>query len=167
MRKLAVGAGVLSVILIVLDITLYDNILQVVPVIRGIEAEKSLFLVMRILIINILTLMAFLVLAKSIQRSHRNDKLETYGSWILVFIMFKMLVEFLGLFHEVFLNLQMYPLLVGVGLLLAYGLVRHRYLLGREFWKTVRFDVSENIALVVILIAYLAVNIPAISMIAS
>ena len=167
MRKFAVGAGVLSIILFVLTFLLYENILKMVPVVRGIEAEKSVLLSLRILIINILTLMAFLVLAKSIQRSHRNDKLETYGSWILVFIMFKMLLEFLGLFHEVLLNLQMYPLLMGVGLLLAYGLVRHRYLLGREFWKTVRFDASENIALVVILIAYLAVNIPAISMIAS
>ncbi len=163
MRKLAVGACALSVILFVLNIILYDRILQVLPVIRGIEAEKSLLLSMRILIINILTLAAFLVLTRSVHRSPRSGDLNTYGSWVLIFIMFKMLVEFIGLFHEGFLNLQMYPLLAGVLLLSAYGVSRHRYLISKEFWAPIRFSASEKIILMVILIAYATANIPAIS----
>ena len=43
MRKLAVGASVLSIILLVLNVVLYNNIPQVIPVLRGIEAERRRF----------------------------------------------------------------------------------------------------------------------------
>ncbi len=41
MRKLAVGASVLSIILLVLNVVLYNNIPQVIPVLRGVEAGKT------------------------------------------------------------------------------------------------------------------------------
>lgn len=167
MRKLAAGAGVLSLILFVLILALYEYIPQTIPVLRGIEADKSLFLSIRILVINILTLAAFLILAKSIYRSQQDYELNTYGTWILIFIMVKMLLEFVGLLYESFLNLQMYILLAGVVLLGFYGLSRHRYLFGKEFWKPIRFLASEKIILTILLITYIAVNIPVVSMISN
>ncbi len=163
MRKLAVGASVLSIILLVLNVVLYNNIPQVIPVLRGVEAGKTFLLSIRILVINILTLAAFLLFSKSIHRSRRDNELNSYGSWILIFIMVKMLSEFTGLFYEGFLILQMSLLLAGVVLLLLYGLFRHRYLISKEFWKPVRFIASEKIILAILLIAYIAVNIPVVS----
>ena len=165
MRKLAVGASVLSIILLVLNVVLYNNIPQVITVLRGVEAEKTFLLSIRILVINILTLAAFLILSKSIHRSQRDNELNSYGSWILIFIMVKMLSEFTGLFYEGFLILQMSLLLAGVVLLLLYGLFRHRYLISKEFWKPVKFIASEKIILAILLIAYIAVNIPVLSII--
>ncbi|MDC7230695.1 MAG: hypothetical protein PQJ48_10330 [Sphaerochaetaceae bacterium] len=167
MRKLAIGASVLSIILLVLNVVLYNNIPQIIPVLRGLEAEKTFLLSIRILVINSLTLAAFLILSKSIRRSQRDNELNTYGSWILIFIMGKMLVEFIGLFYEDFLILQGYFLLAGFILLFAYGVLRHRYLINKEFWKPVRFITSEKIVLSMLLIAYIAVNIPVISIISS
>jgi len=167
MRKLAVGAGVLSIILLVLNMVLYNNIPQVIPVFRGIEADKTILLSVRILVINILTLAAFLILSKSIHRSRRDNELNTYGSWILIFILVKMVVEFTGLFSKGFLILQMYLLLASVILLFTYGLLRHRYLFSKEFWKPVRFIMSEKIILAILLVAYIAVNIPVVSVFSS
>jgi hypothetical protein len=165
MRKLAVGASVLSIILLVLNVVLYNNIPQVIPVLRGFEAGKTFLLSIRILVINILTLAAFLILSKSIHRSQRDNELNSYGSWILIFIMVKMLSEFTGLFYEGFLDPPDVPPVSGVVLLLLYGLFRHRYLFSKEFWKPVRFIMSEKIILAILLIAYIAVNIPVLSII--
>jgi hypothetical protein len=165
MRKLGIGTAVLAVILFILNITLYDKIFQVIPVIRGVEAEKSLFLSMRILIINILTLIAFLVLAKSISRSHEKRGLSTFGSWILFFFIAKMSLEFIGLFTKGVLEVQMYPLVLGIILLLLFGISRYRFLLSKGFWETVRFSATEKIILIFLLVAYIAVNIPAISVV--
>lgn len=167
MKKLAAGAAVLSIILFVLTMLLYNNIPQVVPVLRGIEAEKTRLLSIRILVINIITLAVFLVLSKSIHRSRRDNELNTYGSWILLFIMGKMLLEFIGLLYDSFLVPQMYLLLAGVVLLLLYGWFRHRYLISKEFWEPIRFITSEKILLAILLLAYIAVNIPVLSIISS
>jgi len=52
-------------------------------------------------------------------------------------------------------------------LLFAYGMLRHRYLINKEFWKPVRFIASERIVLSMLLIAYVVVNIPVFSIISS
>ena len=165
MRKIATGAGILSILLLALNMIFYNNIPQVIPVLRGLEAEKTFLLSIRILIINILTLTAFLILSESIHRSQGDNELNTYGSWILIFIMVKMLVEFAGLFYKDLLILQIYLLLAGFILLLAYGMLQHRYLISKDFWKPVKFITSEKIVLSMLLITYIAVNIPAIAII--
>jgi hypothetical protein len=160
MRKIAIAAGILAAVLLVLNLVLYDRILQDLPVVRGINAQKSVLLSIRILIINILTLTAFLTLANSMYRSQRIKDLSTFGSLVLIFIMGKMLVEFIGLFHAKIMRIQMYPLLATLLFLLIYGALRHKYLFNKAFWKTIRFNTSEKIILTLLLIAYVVVNIP-------
>jgi hypothetical protein len=86
--------------------------------------------------------------------------LSTFGSLVLIFIMGKMLVEFIGLFHAKIMRIQMYPLLATLLFLLIYGALRHKYLFNKAFWKTIRFNTSEKIILTLLLIAYVVVNIP-------
>lgn len=165
MRKLATGTGVLSITLIILNLILYKDIPQVIPVLRGIEAEKTLLLSIRVLAINILTLATFLILSNSLYRAKRGKDLIIYGKWILGFIMFKMVLEFIGLFYARFFALQMYFLLAGIVLLLLYGLSRHRYLFCKKFWYPVRFLASEKIVLVIFLLVYIVLQIPVVSIV--
>lgn len=51
----------------------YDKILSPLPLLRSMKAEKTLFLSLRILLINIATLIVFLLLTKSVGRVH-NEK---------------------------------------------------------------------------------------------
>lgn len=165
MRKLATGAGVLSITLLIINLILYNNIPQVIPVLRGIEAEKTLLLSIRVLAINILTLATFLILANSLYRGHRDNNLIIYGKWILGFIMFKMVLEFIGLFYARFFAFQMYLLLAGIVLLLFYGLSQHRYLFCKKFWYPVKFFASEKIVLAIFLLVYIVLHIPVVSMV--
>lgn len=162
MRKLSLAAICLSVILLILNVSLFDKLPQSIPVIRGIEAETTHILAPRVLVINILSLTAFLVLAKSIHRSHQSSDLKRFGGWVLMFIMFKMSFEFLGLFYREYLEMQMYLLLAGIAALLFYGVMRHRYLFTQAFWKRVSFNTSEKILFISLLLLYLVVNVPAV-----
>jgi hypothetical protein len=167
MRKLAAGAGVLSMTLLIINLSFYNHIPQDIPVLRGIVADKTLLLSIRVLIINMLTLAAFLILANSIHRVQQEAGLNIYGAWILGFIMVKMTFECIGLFYERFFIFQMYLLLAGIVFLLAYGLIRHRNLFRKEFWEPVRFYASEKFILAILLITYIAVNIPVVSIVFS
>jgi hypothetical protein len=162
MRKLSLAAVGLSMILLILNVSLYDKLQQFIPVIRGLEAETTYILALRVLVINILSLTAFLVPTKSIHRSHQLSDLNRFGGWVLMFIMFKMSFEFLGLFYREFLEMQMYLLLAGMAALLIYGVMRHGYLFTQAFWKKVSFNTSEKILFISLLLLYLAVNVPAV-----
>ena len=162
MRKLSYVAGVFVLVLFVLQVILYDRIIDFIPVIRGIMAEKSLLLSMRILLINILSLAAFLILARSISCVHAGKILNRLGISILVYIMLKTGFEFLSLFNTGILHIQVYPLIGGIALLLLFGFFRYRFLFERDFWKDVRFTAREKGSLVVFMILYLALQIPVI-----
>ncbi len=165
MRKTAALSGVLALLLLILTLVLYDSIRDPVPLIRGWEAPKTVLLSLRILIINILALSAFLILSKSIARQVSDGRLKPVGRWILIFIMVKMGLEFTAMFSQVLLESIVFPLLTGIIALLLYALIRHRYLFSKDFWVEIRLSSSEKLILTALLIAYIAVNIPVFTVI--
>ncbi len=165
MKKVAFSAGILSVMLFILNIVLYERIIDPIPVVRGIFAEKTWLLSVRILISNILSLSAFLILAQSIARSHKEKELNALGISIIIYIMLKMTFEFIALFDTGTLEIQVYPLLFGLAILVGVSFFRYRMLFERAFWKVVHFTAREKGILLLLLLIYIAIQIPALSLI--
>lgn len=165
MRKLAVCAVLLSILLFLLNIVLYDKIVTFLPVIRGISTEKTVFLSLRILIINILTLFAYLILVTSISRTQQAANLQNLGFWILILLMSKMLFEFVGLFNAWFMNIQIYPLFAGIAALLFHSVTKYTFIYSKTFWKSISFTKGEITTLIFLLLCYIGIHIPVIPLI--
>lgn len=161
-RKIALAVSSLSAVLLVLCIVLYDEVAAILPIVRGVSEPKTLFLSIRILLINIETLAAFLLLSKSIGRVHHQKELEVLGPLVLLLIGIKMILEFIGMFRTSFLHWVQYPILVGMLGFVFFAWLNHRIVFSREFWKPVKFTKLEVSFFVVLLIGYIASNMPLI-----
>jgi len=148
--------------MLVLNLLMYEKIISPLPVFRGYEMDKTVFLSIRVLLINFITLIVFLILSRSVRRSHKSKNLGIVGSLILIVIIVKTVVEFTGLFNVVVLELQMIPLLVGIIGVFIYIVLKNRFLLEKDFWKTVKFSKVEILILILGLVSYIGLTLPVI-----
>jgi len=167
MKKYMTGSMALAVLLLLSVILFYNSIISPIPVVRGYVADKTLFLSLRVLVINILTLCAFGALARSIGRSHKDHVTKHVGIVVVLLIDLKMVLEFIGLFSVKIMELEIYPLLLAIILVLVIGYLHNRVFFTRFYWKSVRFTRNEKIFLVLLLVAYLLMTLPAFSMVRS
>lgn len=164
MKYLKIISLIVYFAIILLSFVLYSEISKVVPVIRGLTIEKTLFWGTRIQFINLISFLAILILGNSILRYEEFKKSKVVVFTLFLTILSKGIIEFLALFYNVLLINSAFILIPIVILGLAIALYNSKYIFADNRWKNIKFNLIEKIFLSIIGLAYIVLNLPILTL---
>ena len=158
----SITAAVISSILLLINVLFYKNISESIQIIRGVFIQKTFFMAIRILLINITTLGLCYWLIKVLIQNGKEKEIEIPGTILLIIVILKTVIEASGMFVKEIMDNSLYilvPILL-IGFLFIYW--KGKNLFKREFWKTITTNKSNLWSVVGLVMVYIVLNIPVI-----
>ncbi len=160
LKQVYIISTIVFAAIILLNVILYDYMLEQMPLLRGAMVEKTFYWSIRIQIINIITFIIATVFCQIILRYKEFIEFLSAAQALLITILAKTVIEFSALFNKTYLEYSMILLLPVIIIGLSIAILNSKAIYINSAWKIIELSFREKFSLIALFMAYLLVNIP-------
>ncbi len=160
LKRIYILSAIVFTAITLLNIILYDYMLEQMPLLRGAMVEKTFYWSIRIQIINITTFIIAAIFCQAILRYKEFIRFLGAARTLLITILAKTVIEFSALFNKTYLEYSVILLLPVIIIGLSIAILNSKDVYTNSAWRIIELSFREKFSLITLFTAYLCMNIP-------